>query len=266
MIVQRNGVSKSFNIREEVQDNNDLQKYFINGHRERLKMSSEYDEHYFNEYKLTKEKKLMFQMFFKEVKSKVPHVKKVLDVGCAFGYFLNICDLNGLETYGIDISSYALHKARKYTKAKLCLLDAGKIKWPFPDNFFDAVTIFDLLEHVKNDKHVLSEAYRVLRKRGLLFATTPNAKARIWQPELSDPTHINVHNRNHWQKLLLSVGFEKVDVKVAISYGFPPLPKLRSITGKFVMKPILFPIDWLGSELFIYAKKQKDHENEHGGC
>lgn len=46
---------------------------------------------------------------------------------------------------------------------------------PFPDASFDAVTMFDLLEHVEDDGTVATETRRVLRPGGVVLVTTPDA-------------------------------------------------------------------------------------------
>ena len=46
---------------------------------------------------------------------------------------------------------------------------------PFDEASFDAVTMFDLIEHVRDDEAVLQEAFRVLKPGGFLLLTTPNA-------------------------------------------------------------------------------------------
>lgn len=50
---------------------------------------------------------------------------------------------------------------------------------PFPDNSFDAVTMFDLIEHVPDDKKAMQEALRVLRPGGFLLVSTP--EERNWR-------------------------------------------------------------------------------------
>ena len=50
---------------------------------------------------------------------------------------------------------------------------------PFGDRTFDAVTMFDLLEHVPNDRQAISEALRVLRPGGVLLISTPNEHWRF---------------------------------------------------------------------------------------
>jgi GT2 family glycosyltransferase/SAM-dependent methyltransferase len=55
--------------------------------------------------------------------------------------------------------------------------DAARL--PFPEGSFDAVTIFDVLEHVPQDDMAASEAIRVLRPGGFLVVTSPNERWRF---------------------------------------------------------------------------------------
>lgn len=50
---------------------------------------------------------------------------------------------------------------------------------PFADGSFDAVTMFDLLEHVEDDGRAVTEALRVLRPGGFLLVSTPNEHWRF---------------------------------------------------------------------------------------
>lgn len=50
---------------------------------------------------------------------------------------------------------------------------------PFADESFDAVTMFDLLEHVPDDQKAVLEALRVLRPNGFLLISTPNENWRF---------------------------------------------------------------------------------------
>ena len=72
--------------------------------------------------------------------------EKSLDVGCAKGYLTKgLFDL-GVDAYGIEPSEYALSEACPDIKDKLTKGIAQSVS--FPDNSFDVVTCFDVLEHL----------------------------------------------------------------------------------------------------------------------
>ncbi len=78
----------------------------------------------------------------------------------------------GFKCYGID-----KNKERIRTSKQLCLqrglhvnFSCGDVqKLDFPDNFFDYIICFDLLEHVPNMKRTLNEFSRILKPKGRLI-------------------------------------------------------------------------------------------------
>jgi GT2 family glycosyltransferase/ubiquinone/menaquinone biosynthesis C-methylase UbiE len=50
---------------------------------------------------------------------------------------------------------------------------------PFPDESFDAVTLFDVLEHIPDDSAAVAEALRVLRPGGALLVSNPSERWRF---------------------------------------------------------------------------------------
>ena len=156
---------------------------------------------------------------------------KLLDVGCGFGYFLKLCEKQtNWKLYGVDISEYAIQNAKKILKtAELKVIDANK-GFPFNDNYFDIITLFDVIEHVKSPFNVLKECYRVLKPNGLICITTPNlnAVARLWKGDdwygFSDPTHIYLFTPSSLKFLVEQVGFKIEMVKTP----FNPLPEFLS--------------------------------------
>ena len=98
---------------------------------------------------------------------------KLLDVGCGDGAFVAYCNAQGLQAKGVDIADGVNFETDPL---------------PYPDHSFDIVTIFSVIEHVKESSNILSEIKRVLAKGGLLIIITPNmytTKFHFWD----DPTH-----------------------------------------------------------------------------
>src|SRR4051794_21116632 len=58
-------------------------------------------------------------------------------------------------------------------------LAASATRLPFPDGAFDAVTMFDVIEHIAEDERAMEEAVRVLKPGGMLLVTTPNQNWRF---------------------------------------------------------------------------------------
>jgi len=96
---------------------------------------------------------------------------KLLDVGCSSGAFLLAAREIGLEAEGVEISPEAADAARRagFRVFTGLLENAG-----YPDASFDAVTLIELLEHLREPRALLTECRRILRPGGVVLATTPN--------------------------------------------------------------------------------------------
>jgi 2-polyprenyl-3-methyl-5-hydroxy-6-metoxy-1,4-benzoquinol methylase len=152
---------------------------------------------------------------------------RLLDVGCAYGFFLQGARKD-FVCYGFDTSRYAINKAKKITKVNLRISSAEK-KWPYKNNFFDVITMWDVLEHLKNSESVIKEAKRCLNNKGHLFVQTPNKFIRDLIGD-KDKTHINKKNVDSWAGL-----FKKYKLKV-IEYHteFPRFIGNRDWINKFL--------------------------------
>src|SRR3989344_5745663 len=74
----------------------------------------------------------------------------------------------------IALNEIGVGLTRARIKAKFG--DAEK-KWDYPDGYFDIVIMSHIIEHVVNPDHLLSEARRVLKRKGLVIINTPNLAA-----------------------------------------------------------------------------------------
>lgn len=128
---------------------------------------------------------------------------RLLDLGCAFGFFLAKAEKAGFQTFGVDISKFAINKAKKNCAAKLYQLDISQNELPFATNFFDVITMFDTLEHLENYSFTLKEAHRVLKKGGVLHIHTP-----IGERWMVDLTHLNYFPTKILKLVLERFGFK----------------------------------------------------------
>jgi SAM-dependent methyltransferase len=75
------------------------------------------------------------------------------------------------EVVTLDVD-FALRDGGSTASAFVCG-DARRL--PFTDSVFDAVTLFDVLEHIQDDGIAAREALRVTRPNGVVLVSTPNA-------------------------------------------------------------------------------------------
>lgn len=99
----------------------------------------------------------------------------VLDFGCHDGNFLNSLqrDSNKITRIGVDVYAPAIESGNKLFP-ELQLLHTGKGQpLSFEDESFDKIIFLDVLEHIKDQKAILTELYRVLKDNGQMVVTVP---------------------------------------------------------------------------------------------
>lgn len=99
------------------------------------------------------------------------HVPRYLDVGCSTGFVVEAAREAGWEAIGIDLNPSAIDfgRGRGLDLRTVALEDAG-----FEPNSFDAVSLFDVLEHLIDPRRILETAVRLLVPGGILFLYVPN--------------------------------------------------------------------------------------------
>lgn len=111
---------------------------------------------------------------------------RILDVGCGRGEIIRHCLRLGVDAYGIDYAEVAAQMSKDVVAQEVqqseteaaggvCLADAKFL--PFPDDFFDRVLMFDVVEHLFPwELHkALLDIRRVLTDDGrLIIHTAPN--------------------------------------------------------------------------------------------
>ena len=146
---------------------------------------------------------------------KIARYKKegeLLDIGCGAGFFLKEAQKKGWDVFGVDLSQSMIEYAKKEFKLNLF---AGTLSQAhFPANYFDIITMYDLLEHLENPLGTLKEIAKILKRDGLLLIVTPDFGERaITQktpPEdfRTPPEHLYYFTRQSLQNMLNKAGLE----------------------------------------------------------
>ena len=164
---------------------------------------------------------------------------RLLDVGCGSGHKLKFLQDQGWRAEGVEIDPAAVESARaKGLSVRLGTFEASD----YPDNYFDAVTMSHIIEHVYNPLAVLSECYRILKPGGRLVVVTPNNESwlhKVFKDSwlaLDPPRHLNIFSLAAMRILTQKAGFEKIMIATTVreANGLFMASKLIRRTGNYV--------------------------------
>ncbi|MBI4325303.1 MAG: class I SAM-dependent methyltransferase [Chloroflexi bacterium] len=120
----------------------------------------------------------------------------VVDVGCGNGHFLSL--LPQKNKLGLDFNPQAVAAAT----ARGLQVRCGALG-DLPDQSADAITLFQVLEHLTEPVALLKEALRVLRKYGLLIIAVPNNDGFLGAV-IQEPLNAPPHHPLRWRPAPLS--------------------------------------------------------------
>jgi SAM-dependent methyltransferase len=158
----------------------------------------------------------LFQRRIKKLEALKPEKGRLLDVGCAAGFFLDVARSHGWMTRGVELSAFASRYARE--RFGLNVFTGTLVEAKFPDASFDAVVMDDVIEHVPEPIAMLQEVNRVLGADGILTLNTPNAGGllrkimrRRWFHFKED--HLFYFSHETIERTLESAGFRVLAIK-----------------------------------------------------
>jgi SAM-dependent methyltransferase len=114
-------------------------------------------------------------------KAWLPANAELLDIGCSAGYHVRHLARKAKRVVAIDVDQVALEVARRRVKSsRVTFMHYDGKSLPFADASFDAVSMLDVLEHVRDRQTLVSEIVRVLRPGGTWTVTVPYRGAFGW--------------------------------------------------------------------------------------
>lgn len=119
---------------------------------------------------------------------------KVLDAGCGTGYGTGELARRASLAVGVDISAGAIDYARTHqTRGNTRFAQASVTALPFQDAAFDAITAFEVIEHIEDWASLIAEAHRVLHPDGVFLVSTPNRLYYTESRGSEGPNPFHVH-------------------------------------------------------------------------
>jgi 2-polyprenyl-3-methyl-5-hydroxy-6-metoxy-1,4-benzoquinol methylase len=138
--------------------------------------------------------------------------RRLLDVGCHVGVFLEIAQERGWEAWGVEPSCWAAREARS---RGLRVIEGTLDQAHLADESFDVITMWDVIEHLTDPLSYLRESHRLLKKGGLICIHTMNVESPLarlmghrwpWLMEM----HLYYFSRRTLGEMLRKAGFTVV--------------------------------------------------------
>lgn len=145
----------------------------------------------------------------------------VVEVGCAYGYFLNLIKNEVKSHQGFDVSPDGIKFAIEDLEVNASNEDFLTTKFP---QKVDLVCMWDVIEHVSQPDQFVEKAASILKKGGALALTTgdigtplPKARGGKWRM-IHPPTHIYYFDKSSMTALLEKYGFKVVSYRYSATY------------------------------------------------
>ncbi len=174
---------------------------------------------------------------------------RLLDVGCATGFFIDEAHKRGWTVEGLDVSTYGVAYARR--EFGLTAHEGALTGLDLPGEAYDLLTMWDVIEHVPDPVAYVREAARLLRPGGMISLATPDVDslpARLagkrWVGYKLSEEHVYYFSIKTLTRMLNEAGFEVVNVRHIGKYV--PLSLFRDRLGMY------FP--WMASLLRLGEK------------
>jgi len=153
------------------------------------------------------------------IKEKKPNLNNILDVGCSSGTFLDLAFERGISTYGIELNQAEF----EFVKRKGHTVFNELLNNVVFDTKFDAITMWDVFEHIIDGEFYLNHMSSLLSKDGVIFLQIPSSDAlaaKILREHCNmydGLEHVNLYGVETIKKLANKCNLEVLSIKTIIS-------------------------------------------------
>lgn len=178
----------------------------------------------------------VFDVYLQKIEQFALNKGKLLDVGAATGFFVQLALARGWDAGGLEISDHAASIAR----GKGLVVKTGTIESAdFNPSIFSVVTLWDAIEHLSDPLGSIKVIHDILKEDGVVAINTPDSASftakilgKHWHL-LVPPEHLFYFNNESLSKLLERNGFEivytsKIGKKFTMQYIFQTLSRWQN--------------------------------------
>ncbi|NJL52617.1 MAG: methyltransferase domain-containing protein [Hydrococcus sp. SU_1_0] len=180
--------------------------------------------------------------------------KRVVDFGCATGYFAHLLAQQQCVVTGVEINPEAAKAAEKYCQEVIVAdLDFVAVQEILAEGEFDVAIFGDVLEHLRNPWKVLQDTKQILKEDGYVVASIPNIahgairlallQGRFEYTELGilDNTHLRFFTRKTVEDLLENSGYllkdlESTKLPFLANNNLVPQININDFDGEMIKK------------------------------
>lgn len=148
----------------------------------------------------------------------IKNCSTILDIGCSSGFFLDLAKERGIQTFGIELNQLEFNISA--SKGHTVWNDpVNRVEFPIR---FDAITLWDVFEHIKDGRGYLRFLRNHLVEGGIIFMQIPSSQslaARILQEKCNmfdGLEHVNLYNEKTILKLADQANYDVVQLKSVI--------------------------------------------------
>ena len=164
--------------------------------------------------------------------------RRIIDIGCGDGFFLNILAQKGFRADGIDASAEAIKLCKERLDesvgySECCFIEEFKPKEPY-----DLLICGEVLEHIHDDQAFLKEINRFAIMNGILILTVP-LDMKLWSKADESAGHFRRYTKSEIFDKLEKAGYSVIEYVV---WGFPMtrylMPFIRKQQTEMMASPV----------------------------
>jgi 2-polyprenyl-3-methyl-5-hydroxy-6-metoxy-1,4-benzoquinol methylase len=209
----------------------------LRAHYDNLKyFSGQPDQGYYDYAAMHRALRPHFMRRLRRLEARLHGPGRLLDVGCADGFFLHLAQARGWKVAGVELSAPMAVRAAQWLGVPV----VSHINELSP-SAFDAITVWEVIEHLPDPLNALRLWQALLRPGGLLMLSTPNTGH--WQAQRAPerweafrpPSHLIYFTKETLAAALARTNYR--DVQLRHTHPLPPLPRsLERLTRQLELR------------------------------